>query len=78
MSGRCTEITLPDGSKAIVRSQKPGWKPSEADIKAIMDLREQLLAICPGCHCYRNRCACDYREQQEGSGGDAILDRNVP
>ena len=42
MSSRCYTITLPDGSQAIVRTGKRGWKPSEADLKAIAELRDAL------------------------------------
>jgi hypothetical protein len=43
LSGRCHVITLPDCTKATVRSQKRGWKPSPADIEMIMALRRELL-----------------------------------
>lgn len=43
MSGRCAVITLPDGSQAIVRSQKPGWRPTQADLDLIMAMRQALL-----------------------------------
>lgn len=43
MSGRCYTITLPDGSEAIVRTGKAGWKPSQADINAIVAIRAELL-----------------------------------
>jgi hypothetical protein len=58
-------ITLSDGTVAHVRMSKRGAKLTEADIKAIEDARDALLAICPGCGCYRHRCACDLREQQD-------------
>jgi hypothetical protein len=43
MSGRCYQITLPDGTKATVRAAKIGWKPSPADLEMIMALRRELL-----------------------------------
>jgi hypothetical protein len=58
---QCRVITLPDGTTAIVRGREPDWQPSPEDIEVIMRYREDLLAICPGCHCYRHRCACDVR-----------------
>lgn len=42
MSGRCYTITLPDGTQAIVRTGKRGWKPSAADMQAIAELRDAL------------------------------------
>lgn len=76
MNEHAYTITLPDGSQAIVRTAKPGYRPSAADIDAIMALREALLerrarwrengvdpdSVCPGCGCFRDRCACDIRE----------------
>ena len=61
-----TTVRLSDGTVAHVRMAKRGAKPTEAEIKAIEEMRDLLLAICPGCGCYRHRCACDLREQQEG------------
>ncbi len=58
-------ITLPDGSKAIVRSAKPDWKPTAVDIETIMQFREALLALCPGCKRYRHRCVCDLLEADD-------------
>lgn len=60
-----TRIRLSDGTIAHVRLSKRGAKVTEADIKAIEELRDALLAICPGCGCYRHRCACDLREQSQ-------------
>jgi hypothetical protein len=36
LSSRCYTITLPDGSQAIVRTGKRGWKPSEAHERRIV------------------------------------------
>lgn len=72
MSCRCYEITLPDGSKAIVRSAKPGWRPSAADIELIVAARNELLV-----QRMRARRA-DVDPDEEGMGGDAVLDRMVP
>jgi hypothetical protein len=60
-------IKLSDGTVAHVRMSKRGAKITEADIKAIEEMRDALLAICPGYGCYRHRCACDLREQMERS-----------
>jgi hypothetical protein len=43
VSGRCYTIALPDGTQAIVRTGKRGWKPTAADLKAIAEMRECLL-----------------------------------
>ncbi len=59
MSCHCHEVTLPDGSKAIVRSSKRGWTPTQAELELIVKAREELLRICPFCHDYRHRCRCD-------------------
>jgi hypothetical protein len=61
-----TTVRLSDGTWVHVRMSKRGAKLTEADIKAIEEVRDALLAICPGCGCYRHRCACDLREQQDG------------
>lgn len=59
MSGRCYQITLPDGTKATVRAAKIGWKPSPADIEMIMALRRELLE-------QRMRtCTCDHEDPFE-------------
>lgn len=57
-------IKLSDGTVAHVRLSKRGAKLTAADIKAIEEMRDCLLALCPGCRCYRHRCECDAIEQQ--------------
>jgi hypothetical protein len=64
-----TTVRLSDGTVVHVRMAKRGVKITEADIKAIEEMRDALrrnrvdpLAVCPGCGCYRDRCACDFRE----------------
>jgi hypothetical protein len=68
-----TTVRLSDGTVVHVRMAKRGAKITEADIKAIEAVRDALkankvdpLAVCPGCGCYRDRCACDLRESQAG------------
>jgi hypothetical protein len=56
---RCAVITPPDGSKAIVRAAKRGWKPSPADIEMIMAMRQALL---------------DERTRMRQTGGDPDCD----
>lgn len=76
----CVVVTTKHGP---VRVQAHGDLTAR-DIEAIEAVADALhankvdpLSVCPGCGCYRDRCACDLREQ-EGSGGDAILDRGAP
>jgi hypothetical protein len=49
VSGRCYTITLPDGSHAIVRAGKRGWKPSPAELELIVKAKEALNTRCPAC-----------------------------
>lgn len=63
MSGRCHVITLPDGSKAIIRSQHPNWQPTPADLEMIMAMRQALLD-------QRRRepvTDCDHEDDGEGT-----------
>jgi hypothetical protein len=63
MSGRCYTITLPDGSQAIVRTGKAGWKPSAADLDAITELRKAL----------RERKHCRYCGGGMAGGEEGLL-----
>lgn len=57
-------IKLSDGTVAHVTMAKRGEKPSPETVKAIEAVRDALLAICPGCRCYRYRCECADITQQ--------------
>jgi hypothetical protein len=70
VSGRCYQITLPDGTKAIVRTAKRGWKPSPADLEMIAAVRRELLE-------QRLHDHGKGVDPDEGMGGDAVLDRGV-
>jgi hypothetical protein len=63
VSGRCYTITLPDGTQAIVRTGKRGWKPTPADLKAIAEMREILVdrgarGRCLACGGVQGSCKC--------------------
>lgn len=64
-------IKLKDGSTAHVTMGRRGGKLTARDIAAFEELAECLrrhnaeqrsISVCPGCGCYRDRCACDLRE----------------
>jgi len=62
---RCVSVMTKHGP---VRVQAQGTITAR-DIQAIEAVADALVAnkvdplsVCPGCGCYRDRCACDFRE----------------